>query len=122
MRHGGAWGVAALWLGLAACDPYGDYCEARVDCLDGNEADIDACVEERSRDEDFASAYDCSAEWDDYSTCMDENADCTTIPNANYKIYSDCDAQHENCRCNDEEHDLEECIDDASDIYYEHIH
>jgi hypothetical protein len=86
-----------------------EYCEEYVDCVDGNEADERACVAEISSVASIADAYECKEQYDDYMSCMREEAVCRTEDGYDYWTdRGDCD---------DEESDLSRCVVKASDYY-----
>ena len=70
-------GVLALVASAHCSSTFSDYCEKDRDCRGGNDADIDACVEELRASENVASAYDCDNQFDDLSDCI-KNAFCNT--------------------------------------------
>lgn len=73
-----------------------------MDCVGGNDKDIDACIEATRGEEDTASAYGCSDEFDDAFDCAEENASCR---NGSFSKGDDCDAK---------ESALSKCIKAAS--------
>jgi hypothetical protein len=98
---------AASLLLAAACNPYSDYCEQAVDCLDGNDLDIDACEASLGGYSDTASAYECSDDFDAYFECLNDRSSCKSTNGTDYWT-DDGD-------CNDESDDLAHCMSDASD-------
>jgi hypothetical protein len=84
------------------CSSYGDICDQTIQCIGGNDEDIDACVQQYEGNEDVASAYDCSDPFDKYIECVNDKIDCD-----DGKLDFDC---------GDEAESLQECISAASDI------
>jgi hypothetical protein len=69
--------MIGIILGAAGCGGgYSDYCTDAIDCSEGNDSDIDACEVTFEANEDIASIYDCSEEWDEYYTCLEERSEC----------------------------------------------
>ena len=92
--------ITALLAGASGCDPYYDYCEARMSCLNGNETDIEACTIELEAEEDKADLWGCLDRWEDYQACREEFSTCD--PN-NYEY-----THHD--RCNPERDRYTDCI------------
>jgi hypothetical protein len=68
-----------LLAGLGACGPSGtDYCEDRIECTLGSEADEDACNEYFDYHEEMADIQGCRDEFDDYFECFFDKAKCLT--------------------------------------------
>lgn len=67
---------AGLLAGLCACDSYGAYCEDAVKCGGGNDADVDACVEETEGLADLAALWGCDEYFDDLMACAEEHSRC----------------------------------------------
>lgn len=88
------WMSGLLALGLAAstsgCSKYGAYCEDWSACVGGNDMDIDYCIEDLTGDEDVASAYDCSSEYDAYWECHEGAVHCD---NAHFHSGDSCSAK-----------------------------
>lgn len=84
------------------CDSYGDICEQEIQCIGGNDADIDACVAQIEGEEDVASAYDCTDPWDKYIECVADKIDC--------------DDGNIDLGCDDEAESYSDCKSAASDI------
>ncbi|HSO00084.1 MAG TPA: hypothetical protein VLS89_17445 [Candidatus Nanopelagicales bacterium] len=78
---------------------YGALCEDAMDCADGNDADIEACIIDLERREEIAAIYGCEDQWDDYYLCVEEEADCRG------------DLFGPGLDCADEELDLNQCLD-----------
>ena len=97
---------------LAGCGTlfsgYKEYCEERVDCVDGNEEDEQACVVGIENDRRFARVYGCEDDFTDYMECMKEDADCES-----YGRYDYWTAEGD---CQDEYEDYVDCLSDESDI------
>ncbi|MBI4705815.1 MAG: hypothetical protein HY744_32375 [Deltaproteobacteria bacterium] len=87
---------------VVACNKYGTYCQDAEDCVGGNDADIDACVVDSNEQEDVASAYGCSEEFDALWECAEPDAHC----DKDKWIYSD--------KCESKYKSLTECEHDAS--------
>lgn len=92
-------------LGTTGCGSYGGICTDAMDCLGGNDADIEACEIGLEADEDEASAYGCDPEWDDYYACYEDRARCDRNPDRFNVAPGDCDRETE---------DLFDCIDHGS--------
>jgi hypothetical protein len=84
-------GLVGLMCGLLACNPYGDYCKAAMDCEGGNDKDVDACVAEREAESDLAHLWDCDEWYDAYFACAEENSSCE---NGHYSVHDhSCDVE-----------------------------
>jgi len=84
---------AALVVVAPGCNPYGAYCEERMDCEDGNEMDVDACVAEIEEAEEHASLWDCDEYFDLLFECMEAESDCD---NDRYGVDGDnCESEAE---------------------------
>ncbi len=93
----------ASMLSLAgACDSFDDYCQALMDCADGNEADVERCVVQAEAEADRASLYGCSEYFDNYRVCLEEESECV-----NNDVFTPED------RCRDEEREFGSCMSDA---------
>jgi len=90
--------LAGLVVGLLACDPYGAYCEEAMDCMGGNEQDVDACVVELEGREEHAALWDCDEYFDALFECLELEADCDN------DYYTPDDS------CEDEQEDYEACM------------
>ncbi len=55
------------------------FCEAREDCLGGNEKDLEACIAIEELREDIAGEIGCADELEDYTTCRIERASCEDL-------------------------------------------
>lgn len=73
-----AWGLAILLLGAGAmgCGIYGPYCEDKMACEGGNDADVESCIIDLDADEDRAALWGCEDLWDEQFTCREERAIC----------------------------------------------
>lgn len=69
------WVMAAALAG-ASCTDYRAYCEEAVDCAEGNDLDIDACVESEEAKTSLADEYGCGEWRDALQECVDSNARC----------------------------------------------
>ncbi|MBI4955086.1 MAG: hypothetical protein HY908_23895 [Myxococcales bacterium] len=107
--------VAALvGLGLAApaaCGGYGKYCDAWVDCLNGNDDDRTACDTWLVTEEDRASLYGCDDLFEERQACWESQSRCESA--GGVPLYVTCDVQGgNNCRCDDEEERYHQCMQD----------
>ena len=84
--------VGALAGAVVACDPYGAYCEEMMDCLDGNESDVEACVVEMEAAAEQASLWDCDEWFDELFACVEDESDCD---NDHYTPGDDCEDEQE---------------------------
>lgn len=74
-------GLLVLSCGVVGCGPDIDsYCEKEVQCLGGNDKDIDACVAIYDVSGDFYSDLGCSDEFDAYFECITPLAQCNENP------------------------------------------
>lgn len=90
----------ALLLAAGCGGGYDAYCEEQMDCRDGNDADIEACIIEMERQEEIAYIYGCEDDWDEVYLCLEERSRCegnTYLPRGN--------------DCVGETTDLLQCID-----------
>ncbi len=96
-------GFCAVLLALvsAGCDGFGDYCEARMDCENGNDADIDACELQFDYQEDLSSLYGCDEFFVAMVECLEERSQCDTDTDPpTYTSNDDCSAEqldHSSC-------------------------
>ncbi len=93
-------GLAALFLAstVLGCAPYAGLCEAEMDCRDGNDADIDACIIGYETREERASIYGCEDRWDDYLFCLEDSFRCDG--GNNWTTRDNCDnerSSYNNC-------------------------
>ncbi|MEM1034344.1 MAG: hypothetical protein AAGN82_28670 [Myxococcota bacterium] len=106
MRRAGEWlGVTVLLAGSVGClggRNFGDFCEERVDCQDGNDADREACEVENGAEEERASLFGCAAEFDLFAACAEEESSCE---NDVYTFEDDCE---------DEARDYSNCMSDGA--------
>ncbi len=84
---------------LGACSPYGNICDAAMNCEGGNEADYDACVIGYDYQEEKSDLYGCGDFLDRYLECFELQASCN---NDNWSDQGDC---------GDERKDFNDCID-----------
>lgn len=100
-------GLGGLALMIAAatsgCSTYGSYCEAAMDCMGGNDADIEACEINQDEAEEIASIRDCSAEFDALFACVEEESSCEEIATVEVYTYGN--------DCENEEEDYNDCMD-----------
>ena len=86
-------GLVGLMCGLLACNPYGDYCKAAMDCEGGNDKDVDACVAQAEAAADDASLWDCDEWYDAAFECTEAEASCE---NGDYGVHDDsCQSEQE---------------------------
>jgi hypothetical protein len=71
---------------LAGCGGWSSFCTDRMDCLKGNDADIDACQVELDAEEDRATVAGCTDAWDAFASCAQDNYKCKD------QVFSDNDA------------------------------
>jgi hypothetical protein len=95
--------VALIFVGLSldACLSFDTYCEERTDCLDGNDADVDACVVSEEAEEDRASLYGCTDEFEVFVECREQESTCE---NDQYVLL--------NNDCDDESREYSSCMGD----------
>lgn len=75
-RLGGAV-VALMLLSATGCGRSFDaYCDDRIDCLDGNTEDTNACIRGEEATEDQAALFGCQEEYDAYQDCIEDEATC----------------------------------------------
>lgn len=84
---------------LGGCT-YQNMCADEMQCRDGNDADVDACVIEYERHEDLADLYGCSDLWNRYVDCHIEQAHC-----------ENSDVWTNDGDCGDEWDDYRNCVD-----------
>jgi hypothetical protein len=92
-------GLVGLMSGLTACNRFGDYCQAMMDCERGNDKDVDACVAQAKTAADDASMWDCDKWFDALFDCLEASSTC------NNRQYGDHDD-----RCKGESEDYAACI------------
>ena len=93
--------AASLAVLVAGCGGgIGGYCEAAAECEGGNDSDIVACELRFDETEQIAELKNCTSEFDEYFTCVEESARC------NDNRYGVSDGQ-----CGDEKDRLENCIE-----------
>ncbi|MBW2529742.1 MAG: hypothetical protein JRI23_36535 [Deltaproteobacteria bacterium] len=85
--------TAALVLGAAGCEPYGAYCEDRMNCLRGNDMDVDACIIELEAEEDRADLWGCADLWEELQDCREEFSVCDA--NDHFTDEDRCDSERE---------------------------
>ena len=101
--------LAVLFSGCGFFSPgFAEYCEDKIDCLDGNDEDERACQVEIDSDRKVARAYDCESDYTDYMDCLKEDADCETLGGVD--IWTD------GGECADDAEDYFDCLADESDI------
>jgi len=80
---------------LAGCSTYGDFCQRKMDCLNGNDADYDACIIDYDTNENLSDLYGCDVKWSDYLDCVDSNYHCS---GKNWTDNGDCGNEWSNFR------------------------
>lgn len=83
-----------------------EYCEERVDCMDGNSDDEEACMLNIHNDRRIARVYGCEDDYMEYMECMKEDADCESYGRYDYWT-ADGD-------CEDDYEDYVDCMSDES--------
>jgi hypothetical protein len=68
--------AAAGWGGTGCGGGYGSFCQDAMDCINGNDADVEACEATLASEEDLAELEGCSDEFDEYFTCVNDEARC----------------------------------------------
>lgn len=86
------WTTAMVVAGLAAsgCGGYGAICADVMDCMGGNDADIEACEIQAEAEEERASLNGCEEQHSDYRACFEDKATCSD------RVFSDrgyCDRE-----------------------------
>lgn len=84
--------------------PADELCDLQCDCTRCSDRARDECGINANANEDSASIYGCSAEYDEYIQCALEDNDCD---DNSFEIDSSCA---------DELEDLQKCVADNSDI------
>ncbi|MBK9266295.1 MAG: hypothetical protein IPM54_41730 [Polyangiaceae bacterium] len=84
---------------LGACTSYSTMCVDEMDCRDGNDADVDACVIGYESQDDLASLHGCSDFWNRYIDCRVERSHCESSD-----IWTD------DGDCSDEWDDYRDCV------------
>jgi hypothetical protein len=65
---------------------YSTYCENDRNCSGGNDADVDACIEQQRTLENVSEAYDCGDQWDEVAECFEK----ATCKDKRMDLPSDC--------------------------------
>ena len=82
-------------LALGSCRSYGDYCTEMMDCMGGNDADIESCEIALAASRDFADEKGCEESWDDFHECLIDQSSCT---NDVWNIgQGDCEDEQNDC-------------------------
>ena len=63
-------------LSVDACIDFEPYCLEKIDCEDGNDADVEACVISGEAEEDIAELYGCTDEFTLFAECREKDASC----------------------------------------------
>ncbi|MEM9696893.1 MAG: hypothetical protein AAGA56_30435 [Myxococcota bacterium] len=95
-----SWGALLCATTIGCGRDYTAVCEEQVDCADGNERDVEACVVEFERQEEQADIYGCSEWYDLNADCFEERAECDN------GVYGLEDADD----CESEREDLVSCL------------
>jgi hypothetical protein len=85
---------------LGACAPYSSMCAAEMDCRDGNDADVEACIIGLEAEEERADLHGCIDFYDDYVFCVSEEAHC-----------ENSDVWTTDGDCNNEWDNYRDCVD-----------
>jgi hypothetical protein len=96
-------GLATLVLAgtaLGGCAPYSALCVDEMECRDGNDSDIDACVVQYETQEEIAGIYGCDDLWDRYLDCAVQEFRCNN--GDNWTTEGDC---------SDQWSDYNDCVD-----------
>jgi hypothetical protein len=94
--------VAVLAVGSMGCNRFSAPCADAMDCVNGNDMDIDACIAEAEAAADEADAYDCATEFDALFECKVDRSHCYR-DSANYWHYGP------EASCDFEQRDLSDC-------------
>jgi hypothetical protein len=97
--------LGAALFQAASCRSFTAYCEEAMDCMGGNEADIEACKEDSEAEADRASLYGCSDEFDLLADCQEAESECEDAGDDG--IYTSED------RCESESEDFGRCMADG---------
>ena len=97
--------LLAAVLSASGCDDFSAYCEEYVDCIDGNDADVEACEINTGAAADRASLYGCSDYFDSYQACLQEESKCEGSDNFTTEG-----------RCDDESNEYSSCMSDSLPI------
>jgi hypothetical protein len=93
-------GTFVLVFAMGSCKGFKGYCQDKMDCVNGNDADVDACVVQAESEQDRASLYGCSKWFNALRDCVETESDCDNDVYT-YKDY-----------CQDEERDYGSCMSD----------
>ncbi|MEM9696800.1 MAG: hypothetical protein AAGA56_29965 [Myxococcota bacterium] len=94
--------ASAMLLSALGCGrDFRAVCEEQVDCADGNELDVEACIVEQESQQERADIFGCSEWYDLRQDCFEERADCN---NGAYGLEGD--------DCEDENQDLASCFNE----------
>lgn len=91
--------MAVAGLVVTGCGGYGAVCADAMDCVGGNDADIEACEIQAEAQEERAAINGCDQEFSDWAACFEEKATCAD------RSFSD------RGYCEREAEDLERCSD-----------
>ena len=84
---------------VGGCAPYSSMCADEMDCRDGNDADIDACIIGYESSEELGDLHGCGDFWNRCIDCRYEQAHCE-----NSDVWTD------DGDCSDEWNDYNDCV------------
>jgi hypothetical protein len=110
-----AWALIGIWVGMislgsGACRSFNDYCTEAMDCVKGNDADIEACEAQAKAAEDIASNHGCSEWFDAFFECVEGAASCRGTGDA--KVYTHINPTSGKDPCEEEAIDYAGCMND----------
>jgi len=89
-----------LAFAAAGCESFSDYCEAKMDCLGGNEADVEDCEIDLEYDSDKASVWGCDEYFETMVECLEERSQCDSEIDPPAYTSDDCEAElSDNASC-----------------------
>src|SRR5689334_739339 len=83
--------ACAVW--LIGCGGYGTYCQDQMDCLGGNEQDVEACEVSMEADEEIADVKGCADVFEEYFACHEEKDSCNDMDQ--WTADTGCDKENE---------------------------
>jgi len=72
------WSIAACAVALGCDEEPQGYCEAKIECEGGAQADIDDCLARMAAEEETAAACGCAEQYADWARCLLEQGSCQT--------------------------------------------
>ena len=82
---------AGLVLGAPACSRnFNSYCTEFMDCVDGNDADIEACEVQEAQAREYAHIVGCGDEYERHFDCVEIESKCE---NDFYTPEDDCELE-----------------------------